>query len=189
MKLVINLLSIILSIAYPFIVYALLKNGLTFYVAIFLLCVLVLRLLSSSTKKLYESLGIFVIGILMIGCYFIDNGNELFLLLYPVMINSVFFIVFTSSLLVGNTPIIEKIASLRVPLEKQDVKFKSYCKKVTVLWSCFFVFNGFIALITVLIGNHEIWALYNGLIAYFLIGLMFACEFIVRRFILKINNQ
>ena len=41
-----------------------------------------------------------------------------------------------------------------------------------------------ISCITVFLST-EIWALFNGLISYILIGLMFVAEFIVRRKVLK----
>ena len=44
-----------------------------------------------------------------------------------------------------------------------------------------FLLNGLLALITAVIGNVELWSLYNGFIAYLLMGLLFAGEFLVRR--------
>ena len=48
-------------------------------------------------------------------------------------------------------------------------------------WIGFFLVNGTIAVWTVVWGTIDQWALYNGLIAYLLIGAMFAGELLVRR--------
>jgi uncharacterized membrane protein len=45
----------------------------------------------------------------------------------------------------------------------------------------FFVCNGAIAAVTALAASDRVWALYNGAIAYGLIGAMFAGEWIVRQ--------
>lgn len=45
----------------------------------------------------------------------------------------------------------------------------------------FFVVNGTIAAITALAGSDRAWAIYNGGIAYGLIGAMFAVEWLVRQ--------
>jgi uncharacterized membrane protein len=47
----------------------------------------------------------------------------------------------------------------------------------------FLLCNGAIALYTALVSSREVWALYNGLIAYGLMGAMFAGEWLVRRWV------
>jgi uncharacterized membrane protein len=51
---------------------------------------------------------------------------------------------------------------------------------VTGVWACFFVLNGAAAFYTARFTTLETWALYNGLIAYVLIGTLFAIEFAIR---------
>lgn len=187
MRIVLQVLATILSLAYPFLVYYLLQKGLTLAVAVLLPVVLLLRLIAGGFKKIIEGIGLFLIGLVMVGLYFLDNQNEAFLLLYPVLINLAFLTVFASSLTHKSTPIVEKIATLHVKLELQNSDFKSYCRQVTVAWCLFFIGNGALALATVICGNREIWTLYNGCIAYILIGLMFAGEYLVRRFLKRVG--
>ena len=98
--------------------------------------------------------------------------------LYPVLVNLSLLIVFAGSLRSG-MPIIEKIARLREPqLPPAGI---AYTRKVTQAWCVFFIGNGTLALITVLVGNEQIWLLYNGFIAYLLMGAMFAGEWLLRR--------
>ena len=57
----------------------------------------------------------------------------------------------------------------------------AYTRKVTQVWCGFFVLNGGLALGTALWASDATWALYNGLIAYGLMGVLFAGEWVVRR--------
>ncbi len=56
-----------------------------------------------------------------------------------------------------------------------------YTRRVTQVWCGFFVLNGGLALCTALWASDAGWALYNGLVAYVLMGLLFAGEWLVRR--------
>ncbi len=106
-------------------------------------------------------------------------ANQLMpLKLYPVLVNAVMLGIFAVSL--RHPPsAIERIARLREPeLPPEAV---AYTRKVTVVWCVFFVGNGAIALATSLSGSDRAWALYNGLIAYLLMGLLFAGEWLVRQ--------
>ncbi|MEZ5436236.1 MAG: hypothetical protein R3E67_06850 [Pseudomonadales bacterium] len=73
---------------------------------------------------------------------------------------------------------IEHFARLQEP-HLSDLAIR-YTRQVTVVWCVFFIINGSIALYTALYADMKIWALYNGLIAYFLMGALFAGEYLVR---------
>lgn len=60
-------------------------------------------------------------------------------------------------------------------------RVEKYCFKVTLIWCVFFILNGSAAVYTVFSKNDKIWSIYNGGIAYFLMGLLFSVEFIVRK--------
>ncbi len=60
-----------------------------------------------------------------------------------------------------------------------------YTRRVTQVWIVFFIANGALAVYTALYGSRELWALYNGLIAYGLMGLLFALEYLYRTLIFK----
>ncbi len=61
-----------------------------------------------------------------------------------------------------------------------------YTRKVTVIWCVFFLGNGLVALYTVLNGDKALWALYNGLVSYILMGMLFGLEWIYRKWVLRI---
>ena len=107
-------------------------------------------------------------------------NNEKYLLWYPVGLSTVFFIIFTSSLISPPT-VVESIARIREPdLNAAGI---AYTRKVTMIWSAFFVLNALIATWTVLHDDIKLWTLYNGLLAYIAMGTLFAAEMVVRRYV------
>lgn len=97
--------------------------------------------------------------------------------LYPVLVNAGMLALFTYSLRFPPSAI-ERIARLQEPdLPAHGV---AYTRRVTQVWCVFFLLNGSIALATALWMTSDIWALYNGVIAYALMGLLFAGEYAVR---------
>lgn len=98
--------------------------------------------------------------------------------LYPVFMNVAMFAAFASTL-VKPPSMIERFARIVEPdLPESGVR---YTRKATMAWCVFFVLNGAVALWTAFAASFETWALYNGLIAYGLMALMFGGEFLVRR--------
>ncbi|MDD4916151.1 MAG: hypothetical protein PHW13_14090, partial [Methylococcales bacterium] len=74
--------------------------------------------------------------------------------------------------------LIERLARIQHPdLPPEGV---IYTRRVTQIWCAFFVVNGGIALATALWSSIELWSLYNGLIAYVLMGILFVGEYLVR---------
>jgi len=96
---------------------------------------------------------------------------------YPVAINAVLLATFALSLWRG-MPVVEQLARLKEPdLPARGV---AYTRRVTQAWCGFFVVNGTIAAWTVLYADLATWSLYNGVISYALIALMFTGEWCCR---------
>jgi uncharacterized membrane protein len=119
---------------------------------------------------------------LVLGAAALLLRNAEFVYLYPVLVNSVLFTVFVSSLF-GSQSIVERIAKLK------DKRFTDqqipYARKVTIAWAIFFLLNGSIALLTVFLEDKTYWSLYNGAISYVLMGLMFAGELYCRKRVIE----
>lgn len=97
--------------------------------------------------------------------------------LYPLLINAVMLSVFAYTL-ISPPSMIERFARLREPdLPAQAI---AYTRRVTQVWCGFFIINGLIALATALWASEAAWSLYNGLIAYLLMGLLFGGEYLFR---------
>lgn len=108
------------------------------------------------------------------------------LLFYPVVVNGVMLAVFGGSLWTS-MPIVERLARLREPaLPESAVR---YTRRVTQIWCAFFIGNGGIALLTALHGDMALWTVWNGMIAYLLMGALMAGEWLVRRQVIKRETQ
>jgi uncharacterized membrane protein len=73
---------------------------------------------------------------------------------------------------------IERFARIHEP--NLPTRVVSYTRRVTQVWCIFFAANGAVALMTALWASPATWTLYNGLIAYVMMGLLFAGEYVVR---------
>jgi uncharacterized membrane protein len=108
------------------------------------------------------------------------------ILYYPVFMNAAMLLLFGSSLVFPPT-VVERIARIRHPgLPAEAVP---YLRRVTIAWCIFFVGNGAVALYTAVRTTFATWALYNGLIAYVLIGVMFAGEFLTRTRVMRVVRR
>lgn len=166
---------IVLSICYPFMVYWGLQNYDANLVLPLLLILLALRWLTGTGVSEHKIVIATLLGVLVIVVVW---GSQLGLKFYPVMMNLGFLALFASSLL-SPPSFVERLARIKEPdLPPEAV---AYTFKVTMVWSVFFLFNGLAAAITALWATDEVWMLYNGLIAYLLIGVLAAGEWLVRQ--------
>lgn len=97
---------------------------------------------------------------------------------YPVLISTFMLGLFGSSLLHG-MPMAERLARLREP--ELPARAVHYTRRVTQVWCLFFLLNGLIAAGLTLWAPLSWWTLYNGLIAYIAMGLLFAGEWLTRQ--------
>ncbi|KRG71150.1 hypothetical protein [Pseudoxanthomonas dokdonensis] len=167
-------LFIALSLAYPLVVYLALGRFEPRWLAV-LLCVLaVLRALSTRQPVwLVAAAG----ALLLAGLATLFN-DALPLKLYPALVNAVMLAVFAASLVFPPTAV-ERIARLTEPdLPAHAV---AYTRRVTWVWCGFFVINGALALATAFWATDRVWAVYNGLVAYLMMAIVFAVEWLVRQ--------
>jgi uncharacterized membrane protein len=165
----------LLTLLYPFMVYFGAQYLEPWKIAGILVILLSVRLIMSAVVKHWSS-PLFLVGM----CYFgfaIWSDHLFTLRFYPVIANCAVLILFSWSLCYPPS-LVERIARIQHPdLPPEGVV---YTRRVTQVWCLFFIFNGTMALMTALWASFEIWSLYNGLIAYLLMGILFAGEYIVR---------
>jgi len=178
MRRVYIVLLVAISAAYPLLVYIALGRFSPRWLMLLLAVIVTLRAVAVRQPFWWTVTGGIVI--LTLSGFF---TNALMLLkLYPVLVNAILLIVFAVSLYWPPSAI-ERIARLQHPnLPPRGV---AYTRKVTEVWCGFFIVNGGLALITSLWASERIWALYNGLIAYGLMGVLFAGEWLVRRQVMQ----
>ena len=177
-------LALVCLTLYPFIVYFGLQYTSVKYVSMILIALVVIRLLVS--RQLLKRMPWLVpASVLAVIALTISTWqtSEIGLRLYPVIINAVMAITFAFSLRFG-PPVIESFARIREP--QLDATGIRYTRQVTKLWCGFFIVNASAALYTSLYTSLSVWTLYNGLVAYILIGLIMAIEWLVRQ---KVKNN
>lgn len=141
-----------------------------------LLIVLLLVRLAASYSGKHWSTPLLIAGIGY--CVFAMWSNQLGTLrFYPVLVNALMLLIFGGSLF-SPASLVERLARIQHPdLPPEGV---IYTRRVTQVWCGFFIINGTLAWVTAVWASLEIWSLYNGLIAYVLMGILFAAEYLVR---------
>lgn len=169
-----NVLFGAVVVAYPFVLYGLIGRVELPWIAALLAALAIIRALIARSRlwSVIALLTCVLAGIAALG------GQALPLKLYPVLVNVALLTVFGLSLTHPPTAI-ERLARLTDPnLPPAAVR---YTRSVTQVWCGFFLVNGSLAAATALWASDALWTLYNGFIAYLLIGLLFAGEWLVRR--------
>lgn len=169
-------LVLALTGAYPLIVYFSLGHVEPRYLALLLLVLGGLRWMAGGAQ-VSQARWLALAALLLAGSTALLNVS-LPLKLYPVLVNLVLLAVFATSLVRGPS-VVERIARMQEP--DLDAHGQAYARRVTEVWCAFFVLNGSLALATALWASAEAWALYNGLIAYLLIGALMGGEWLLRR--------
>lgn len=167
----------LLSLAYP-VIALLLARPLGPTVIVLAMCAaLALRFVFGLGRK--APLGMTLAGLATAAALAVTTAfdAELAMRLYPVFMNAAMLAAFAHTLWKPPS-MIERFARLVEP-DLPDAGVR-YTRKVTWVWCGFLLLNGLVALWTALYAALEVWALYNGLIAYLLMGALFGGELLVR---------
>ena len=109
---------------------------------------------------------------------FVDLDFMIGLRFYPVVANLAILSLFFASLFTER-PLAERLARLR----EKDLPPEGihYTRRVTQIWVLFLFANLCVAMATALWASDLVWALYNGVIAYGLVALLFSMEYLYRQ--------
>lgn len=175
---------VILLFLYPFLIYFGLNYFKPAQLGLFFLVLFAIRLIVTKTKNKtarWQLIIAVMLGGTLASLTWIFDSKE-FLMWYPVGMSSIFFIIFTRSIFYPPS-VIEQMG--RMYNDNFTEAAEIYTRRVTMIWSVFFAINIVIASWTVLHGDMKIWTLYNGLISYFIVGILVGGEILVRKFIIK----
>jgi len=161
--------------AYPFAVYFGLGRFSQPIIVAGLAALLTLRMVLSGEQGLRTRLS--HIGGAVALTVFVAASPIIGLKAYPIVISLTFAVVFAYSLSRPPT-IIEEIVRLRRPDLPSHVT--AYLRNVTIVWLAFFMINASISAATAFSGSLKLWMLYNGFIAYLIMGALLAGEFVLR---------
>lgn len=172
-----GLIAGVVSFLFPLIALLLARPFGATAVVIGLIAVLVLRAATGLGKKTPSELTWAALaGAGLLAVVTMVNA-DLAMRVYPVLMSGAMLTAFALSL--ARPPsMIERFARIMEP-DLPDAGVR-YTRKVTWVWCGFFVLNGAIALWTALGASVEIWAIYNGLLSYLLMGALLGGEFLVR---------
>lgn len=167
---------VVLTVLYPLGVYLAMGRVAPQWLAVLLVMLAVLR--AVATRQRFWWAVASGAAVLALAAWW--QGDALAVKLYPVLVNAVLLVVFVVSL--RHPPsAVERLARLSEPdLPPSGVR---YTRKVTVVWCIFFVANGAAAAYTAAFSSDAAWALYNGLIAYVLMGCLMGSEWLVRQWV------
>jgi uncharacterized membrane protein len=118
-----------------------------------------------------------LISVVVLVCAGVVFNELAWFLFYPVFI-SVFFLILFGFSLKRPPNLIERMAITMG--ETSSPQLTRYTIKVAWVWCTFFLLNAILALYTATVASIEVWTLYNGLISYFIMGVIFTVEYIVR---------
>ena len=169
---------IAIGVAYPFLVYFGLRTLPPGFVALSLVALLAARAAFVSRKSGRDSFPYLIACIVVV--VLAARSPVVGLKTYPILVSLVFAAAFAHSLLWPPT-IVEQIARFRQP--DLPIEVNSYLRKVTIAWLTFFIINAAISAATATSGSLRLWTLYNGLISYIAMGVMFAAEFLIRQLV------
>jgi uncharacterized membrane protein len=182
MRTVLSVAAFVAVLIYPAVVYYALTRLNARELAWLLLPVLLAGVLARLPRergaRYWDALKVPAAMALLIALTALLNDHR-FLLVTPVLVNAILLAGFAGSLRT-KTPLVERFARLQVAdLSPDEVE---YCRQVTWVWSLFFVLNGGTAALLALTAPLSWWAIYTGLLAYLLIGLIGGTEYVVRKY-------
>ncbi|MGA9852072.1 MAG: hypothetical protein WBR15_04000 [Gammaproteobacteria bacterium] len=187
---VFTVLIVVALLAYPFTMYFAADRVAPKILLAGVLTLLALRVLFRAWRKSrhpWRWLGFAAVLLLAAVATLFSHGLSLeHVRLYPVAVDSVFFLVFFISLFTSR-PLVERIARASGAELGPDAIL--YTRRVTWAWSGVLLVNTLIALYTTLYASMAVWTLYNGLLSYFLIGAVFLVEYLIRRRVRRIRLQ
>jgi uncharacterized membrane protein len=185
MRVAIGVLQAVVLLAYPLAVWFGLSRFSTRYVGLLVLVLLLpnlVRTLLRRPKQLLATIGlpVAVAGLMLVAILFNDVR---FVLAYPALVNLVLLVQFGITLREGSQSMVERFARLQVDyLSPREL---AYCRIVTASWCGFFVLNGGACAAFGAFATREWWALYTGLLSYLILGLLFAVEFTIRKYLFR----
>ena len=165
-------------ICYPLAVYLLLDSVGAGVLGIVLILLLVFRL-NKVTEILPGRVFFVAVAIAVAGIIALLGGGAMALKFYPTLVSLLLLLVFGYTVFVPPS-MVERL--VRLAGKKFSSRTVPYTRGVTILWCLFFAFNAVVTASITLSGSMEAWTLYNGLIAYLIVGTLFAAEAVFRYF-------
>lgn len=175
----------VLWLSYPLILFCGLRWGSPRAVALLLLVTLLLRR-RADARRLWAGLEAVdhavLAGLVVHAVAAAWTNSEGWVRFFPCSMNVGMLLLFARSLTTPQS-MVERFARLHEPALSADGV--AYTRRVTQVWCVFLLLNCAVAFWTAIYASRDGWALYNGLLAYVLMGTLFAAEWLYRRYRLR----
>ena len=174
---------VVTGITYPFLVFYGLRYLEPRYLAFILGIILMIRLIPGLRVKTQRrnlrhslSLPVALIGLVYLATLIFNEGR--IFLFVPALVSISLLIGFGRSLF-RPPSMVETFARMKEKdLSEEKVE---YCRRVTMVWIGFFIFNAVLSAYLGYRGDMTVWTLYNGSIVYVLMGVLFGGEYLYRQ--------
>lgn len=174
-----NKLSITLMVAYPLVAYMALWLKQPHFVIGYLLLILFLMTIEKCRMQSWYASSSLLIAIATI-VYFVQQANIEYLIYFPpILILFSVFILFSQTLLAGQTPLITRYAQMLG--DKLEDRHLRYNRSLTVAWSLFLLLMVLTSILLAFFSSKDNWSLFTHVISYLLIASFFIIEFIYRK--------
>ena len=119
-----------------------------------------------------------IAGSLLLSLGALVSNDETLLRLYPAGVSLALLAVFALSLR-SEQSLVERMARISHPVLPDEAV--RWCRRWTESWCAFFAVNASLSIWTAIAASREVWAVYNGFIAYLVMGTLLAGEWVLRR--------
>jgi len=160
---------------YPLFVYLGIRQLGTGFFAFLLLALLLLRFGLIRPDERRTTLPL-LLGLAAYAALTAVTGSQPLLLAYPVLVNLALCVLFTRSLRSGEPLLLRAARARGMEIPEQA---RPYLRRLTAVWAVFFALNAAIAFVTTRL-SIGVWAVYNGLVSYILVGLLIVGEVVFR---------
>jgi len=171
----IRVIFLICFMTYPFIIYFGIKSLPPGFFGLVLVLLLAMRFGVLVPKERSVMLPVLVILLgFALAATLLESAR--ILLFYPALMNFSLCAVFANSLRHEESLLLRVVRARGVQIGDHVPR---YLYRLTALWTVFFALNGMIAIWTIT-ESMEVWALYNGLISYFIVAALIGVEWLFR---------
>jgi uncharacterized membrane protein len=172
-----NIFISCLFLLYPYLVYRGIESGKVWIAPAIFSAIFLKQAFTTQNIKIKIFKVLIAIGLLL-GAYYLQTITAKVL---PILIQLILMYFFGRTLLKNKGPsFIESFVRLEYPVFPPEIS--EYCRLLTIIWTAFFGINALVCVLLAIWGSDAWWALFNGVIIYIMMGLLFAGEYIYRHF-------
>jgi len=185
----------LIAILYPLLVFCTLvifKLPIRYFSIGLIIFAIAYSVINSHHYKGKKTAGLFITPLILCAIGAVSlfmEDSPFFIKLYPALADLAFLTIWVTSfffpppLAYYFIDIFDKSMKTVIPQKR----FELYCFRATLVWCVYFIADGIIAVLTVTVYYHLefIWIIYNAVITYIIMGLIFAGEYIILKLKLK----